>query len=137
MKFISPEECEKLRNAPDTETFSILLNEVLSRVCNAATEGSIRKIPEVVTRLVATSTATKAMTVDFYDKNKDFVDHKDIVNSVVQDIDSKNPEYDYAKMLEVATPIIKEKIRGGNLDSKLPCDLPGDVNLKLKGNGEI
>ena len=131
MKFISDEEFKELKKAETPELF----NEILSRVCNAAIENTIRRWPDVATRLTATAIATKAATKEFYDKNKDFIDHKDIVTAVVQDIDSKDPTLSYGEMLKKAEPIVREKIKNEKLHKGLPCALPDKVNLK--GNGVI
>jgi hypothetical protein len=133
MKFISEEEWADIIKSPKPD----LINEILSSVHNAAVETAIRKLPEIVIKMVATTTAIKAMSSDFYEKNKDFAEHKDIVHSVVQDIESKNPDLDYGEILKQAEPIIKEKIKGLKFGKDLPCDLPDKVNLNLKGNGEI
>lgn len=135
MKFASDEECEKLRNAPDQETFSILLNEILSRVHSSSIETTMRKLPDILSRMVANTTTTQAMTNEFFKNNPEFKDHKNIVAAVVEELDSKEPGRDYDKILEDAKPIIEEKIRFAGSEKDMPVDLPTKVNLG--GNGAI
>ena len=131
MKFISKEECEMLGTRLDEE----LLNEILSRVYNAAIEKAITKLPEVVSRMVASTTATQAMTNDFFKRNKDFENHKEIVASVIQEIDSQNPGMNYDEILKDAESIIIEKIIATYKKETLQLDKPSEVNLK--GNGVL
>lgn len=131
-EFISKEEFKKMREA-DEETGRKLMNEVLSRLCNYSNEAMVRMFPDLVSRMVKNTTATQAMTKEFYEKNPDLKDHKDIVTSVVQDVDSRYPELDYGEMLKKAEPIVREKIKNMKLSKDLPCDLPEKVNLKRNG----
>lgn len=131
MKFITKEECETLGIGADAD----LLNEILSRVYNAAIEAAIRKLPEVVSRMVANTTAVQTMTKDFFNRNKDFDTHKEIVAAVIQDVESKNPAWDYNKILNEAEGSIKEKIVATKNIPKLSLDKPTKVNLD--GNGVI
>ena len=129
MQFISSEEWKRLTEEQDES----LMNEVLSRVHNAAVENTIRKIPELLSRMVKTTTATYAMTEDFFKRNESFKEHRDIVMQVVRDVESRNPDWDYTKILNVAEPLIKEK-----LSVKIPSldtGIPKEINLK--GNGVI
>ena len=131
MKFISNEEWKELNKQPD----EMLINEILSRVCNMAVENAIRKLPEVVSRLMATTAATKALTQRFFEDNKDFEKHKDIVTAVVQDVESLHPDWDYAAILKEAEDKIQQKIIAGNNVPELAMDIPKDINLD--GNGVI
>ncbi len=131
MKFISKEECEILGLGEKEE----LLNEILSRVYNGAIEGSIKKLPEVISRLMVSTAATQKMTKQFFADNEEFEDHKEIVAAVVQDIDSLHPDWNYGDIMEEAKPIIKEKIAAIKNKSDLQLGLPDEVNLK--GNGVI
>lgn len=129
MKFISSEEWKRLTEEQDES----LMNEVLSRVHNAAVENTIRKIPELLSRMVKTTTATHAMTEDFFKRNELFKKHRDTVMQVVRDVESRNPDWDYTKILNAAEPLIKEKlsIKIPSLDTGIPKE------INLKGNGVI
>ena len=132
MKFITREELDRISNTSNGEE---LLNEILTRVYNAAVEAAIRKLPEVVSRMVSNTSATQAMTKDFFNRNKIFEDHKDIVRSVIQDVESQHPEWDYAKILEASASIINDKIKIDPKQIDLPLDKPAIVNLD--GNGVL
>lgn len=131
MKFISNEEWKVLNAQPD----EVLINEILSRVCNAAVEGALRKLPEVVSRLMATTSATKALTQKFFEENKDFESHENIVTTVVQEVESLHPNWDYATILNESKDIIKQKITAEKNMPTLELDIPKDI--KLDGNGVI
>ena len=130
MKFVSKEEFNKLQSNENTEE---LLNEILSRVFNAAVETAITKLPDVVARMAKSTVAIQNMTKEFFESNEDFKDHKDVVAGVVQDIESRHADWDYGKILETAKPLIKEKLAIDIPD--LPTDTPTEVNLN--GNGVI
>jgi hypothetical protein len=129
MKFISKEESEILGLGADED----LLNEILSRVYNAAIEKALTKLPEVVSRMVANTAANKAMTKEFYSKNERFVGHKEIVASVVQEMDAQNPGKNYSEILEEAAPIIEQKIETIEKQKSLLLDKPSEISLN--GNG--
>jgi len=131
MKFISDEEWKIMGAEPNAE----LINEVLTRVYNSAVEAAIRKLPDVVSRMVASTTATQAMTKDFFARNKGFDEHKEIVAAVVQDVESLHPDSNYAEILKMAEVGIKEKISAISKMPKLPLDKPSEVNLS--GNGVL
>lgn len=131
MKFISKEECEILGMGLDEE----LLNEILSRVYNAAIEEAIKKLPDVVSRMVRNTTATQVMTKKFFSVNKGFDKHTDIVAGVIEDIESQYPNKDYKDILSDAIPIIKQKISITENLPALSLDTPSSINLN--GNGVI
>lgn len=129
MKFISNEEWLRLTTEKDEN----LMNEILSRVFNAAVEKTIIKIPELVSRMVKTVSATQAMTEDFFTRNESFKAHRDIVMQVVRDVESRNPDWDYTKILNHAEPLIKEKL--SVVIPEIELTVPEKVNLN--GNGVI
>lgn len=108
MKFVSRKEWDELQLQHGNEE---LLNEILSRVCNKAMEDTLRKLPEVVSRMLKSTIATQNMSKDFFDRNKDFVNYPDIVNSVVQDTESKNPNASYKDILKDSESVIQSRIK--------------------------
>src|SRR3990167_4983194 len=131
MKFITREELQRIVEKEDVDA----LNEILSRVHNSAVESVIKQIPEVISRLMVSTQAHKKMISDFYQHNKEFESHKEIVSKVVQDIECDNPEKNYEDILKLAEPIIKQKIAGESLSKGLPLDKPEKVSLD--GNGVL
>lgn len=129
MKFISKEEWKALSKQTD----EILINEVLSRVFNRAVETAILKLPDTISRLMVSTTATQNMTKDFFKRNSSFEEHKDIVASVTQDVESLHPEWNYEEILKEAEGVIKFKIEVLPKQGSLPLDKPEKVNLD--GNG--
>ena len=132
MKFITKEELDRIGSTTNGEE---LLNEILTRVHNAAVEYTLRKLPEIVDKMVVNATAHQAMQKDFFSRNEEFIKHRNIVAQVIQDIESLNSNMNYTDILKKAEPIIKEKILALKDIEKLPLDLPAAVNLD--GNGVI
>ena len=132
MKFITREELDRISSTTNGED---LLNEILTRVYNAAVEGTLRKLPEIVDKMVVNATASQAMQKDFFTRNKDFMEHRNIVAETIQNVESLNPNMDYSDILKTAEPVIKEKILALKGIEKLPLDMPEHVNLK--GNGVL
>ena len=131
MKFITNEEWKVLLEQPN----EILINEILSRVYNAAVEEAIKKLPEVVTRMVKNTTATQIMTKEFFAANKGFDKHTEIVAGVLEDIESQYPNKDYKDVMAEAVPLIREKIAASKNIPDLSLDCPDNPNLD--GNGVI
>ena len=108
MNFISKTEWDELQLQHGNED---LLNEILSRVYNKAIEDTLRKIPDVISRLLKSTIATQKMSTEFYARNKSFAEHQDIVASVIQDVESRNPNAGYKDILMDSESIIRDKIK--------------------------
>ena len=82
-------------------------------------EKSFLLVPEMVTALLQEKIVMSKLVEKFYTDNKDFMDHKDIVGSVIEEVESKNPGKKYEDILKKSTPIINERIKTvGKLDLK-------------------
>lgn len=104
--FISKEEFIKLRDAQD-ESF---INEILMRVYNKAIEDSLALLPRTLVAYTKKQTEIASLISDFYKSNKNFIDHKQIVASVVKEVEKENPGLTYSLILNKAAPIIENKI---------------------------
>jgi hypothetical protein len=78
---------------------------------NVITEKVLLTIPEVVGNLIINHISLAKINKDFYDKHPEFKDKKDIVASVVDMIEGRNPLEDYEEILKKAVPEIVERIR--------------------------
>ncbi len=67
-------------------------------------------LPELVGNLMTHHAALLDLNKTFYAANKDFAAHKPIVQSVVEQLEGKNPTMEYKDILRDAVPIIRERI---------------------------
>lgn len=107
MNFITPEEWQAMKTA----TSPNVLNEILTRMHHRTVEDALRSMPELISRLVRKSQTMQQTTAEFFDKNKDFKDHKAVVAEAVMQVELKNPTADYSTILELATPEIAKTLR--------------------------
>lgn len=105
--FITEEETLKIL----TEGDSKLLNEVLERVYNKAVEKALLMLPEVVGRLGKRNEIITSLLKQFLSENKNFLNHKELVLQVVQEIEIKNPSLKFDEILLLAKPTIEQKIK--------------------------
>lgn len=88
-------------------------------IINMAVEETLLKIPEVVGSLMmnhASKVRTKKM---FYEKFPEFSTHRDIVATVIEDVEGSDASLDFDKIIERAIPKIKRQIASiKDLDTK-------------------
>lgn len=88
-----------------------LFNEILDRVYNKAIERSLLLLPETVARLSKRNEAITMLLKQFIGENKNFLNHKELVLQVVQEIEIKNPNLKFDEILMLAKPTIEQKIK--------------------------
>jgi hypothetical protein len=103
--YLTIDEWEKIHSG-DFRTF----NEVLSRIHNSAVETAMKMTPEITAALIKNSLAIHKIREKFYDDNPEFLKNKDLVQKIVQEVESSNPGADYQEILRKSTPLIKEKL---------------------------
>ena len=81
------------------------------RIIDKAVEKALLSLPEVVGNLMTQHSALVKMNSDFYKEHQEFVNHKDVVASVIEGIDGKYPLLDYKEKLEKAVPEIRQRIK--------------------------
>jgi hypothetical protein len=81
-----------------------------NEIINAAVERVLAMIPEVMGNLMANHAALHKINSAFYQKHPNFAKHKNVVQSVVEMIEGKNPLLEYEKILEQAVPDIQRRI---------------------------
>lgn len=80
-------------------------------IINEAVEKAILLIPEIVGNLITNQVALSKLNSKFYKDHPEFADNKDIVASVIEMIESKNPTEDYSEVLKKAVPEVKKRIK--------------------------
>ena len=117
--------------------------EVINTAVNRAIEKMLLILPETIGNLMASHAALHKINKKFYDDYPEFKDKKDIVASVVEMVEGKNPLEKYEEILKKAIPEIRSRIKiVGSLDMKNVTTSP-DRNFKslsisnVSNNGEI
>jgi hypothetical protein len=88
----------------------MITEEEKEDIINKAVEKALLMIPEVVSNMMAKHVMLNKLNAKFYEDHPEFKDHKEIVASVVEMLDGKNPTDDYAELLQSAIPEIRKRI---------------------------
>lgn len=102
---------EWLKQLSESEDMVEQMNELLIKFQEEIIEKALLMLPNVMADMMMQSESLRMLNQNFYKGNEEFKKHKDIVASVVEEIDMKNPGLDYKNILEKATPIIKNRIK--------------------------
>jgi hypothetical protein len=104
--------------------------EEREEIIAAAVERTLLSIPQVVGNLMLNQSIMLKNSKKFYEDNPDFVDHKDIVSSVIEITEGSNPYINRKDLLDKAVPEIKKRISMiDKLDTKYVISKPdlGDL----------
>ena len=88
----------------------MLSEEEKNEIINAAVEKTLLAIPEVVGNLMANHAVLHKINTEFYKAHPEFAGRKDIVQSVVEMIEGKNPTMKYEDILVKAVPEISRRL---------------------------
>lgn len=116
--FITPEEYDKIFD--NEEEF----NKVLEKVVQKAVEDTLRVLPSIINSLIVQVASMKEISIKFYEDHKEFKDHKEIVTKVIEDLEVSNPGMEFQKLLNLATPIIQDKILARTKLKQVPAKRP-------------
>ena len=118
----------------------MITEEEKNEIINAAVERTLLAIPEVVGNLMANHAILHKINTAFYKEHSEFASRKDIVQSVVEMIEGKNPTLKYEDILERAVPEIKRRlIIAADVNTTDPVEkIPRNFNdIDISQNGEI
>lgn len=79
-------------------------------IIDLAVEKTLLMIPEVVGNLITNHMAMSKINSEFYAKHPEFKNKKDIVVSVIEMMEGKDPTLGHQEILEKAIPEIKNRI---------------------------
>ena len=79
-------------------------------IIDRAVEKTLLMIPEVVGNLLNHHSSLNKINKDFYENHPELREHKEIVASVIESVEGKNPPMDYTKLVDKALPEIKQRI---------------------------
>jgi hypothetical protein len=118
----------------------MLTQEEKDEIINAAVEKAMLMLPDVIGNLIVNHVALHKLNKKFYETYPEFRDKKDVVQSVVEMVEGKNPLLDYSEILEIAVPEIRSRMgltKGLNV-VKAEVEIKRDFSkVDLSGNGEI
>lgn len=107
-------------------------------IINLAVEKAMLMVPEVVGNMMTNYATLNKMNVEFYEKYPEFKDKRDIVASVVEVIEGKNPLLSYEDLLKKAVPEIRERIKTvQNLNNLSITSNPSRDFSELNTNGAL
>lgn len=86
-------------------------NEIMHLVKQQAVEEAMRILPNIVRNLTIQAVGLFGLKEKFYQDNPDFNPHRDLVASIVEEVESTNPDLTYREVLVKATPIIRQKVK--------------------------
>jgi len=102
-----------------------IVDMVVDRVMDMTVERLLLSIPATVGNMMASAAALNKTNKEFYAKHKEFDKHRDVVTSVVEMTEGKNPLLNHGELLEKAVPDIKRRIKTmSNLDMKKVTSKP-------------
>lgn len=117
----------------------MITEEERQSIISEAVEKVLLMIPDTMGNLMTNHMALLEMNKKFYLKYPELRDKKDIVTSVVEMIEGRDPTVDYNEILCQAVPEIKKRIAQV---SNLNCNIPPKPSRHIKDvvfdpNGEI
>jgi len=107
-------------------------------IINAAVERTLLMIPDTVGNLMANHAALHKLNTAFYTAHPEFRGKKDIVQSVVEMVEGKNPIMNYEEILDKSVPEIQHRILAiadlnmTTAGTKLPTDF-SEVDISENG----
>ena len=107
----------------------MITDQEKKEIIDAAVEKALLMLPEVVSRLFMEKTAMKKMAEKFFGDNPTFKDNKDIVGSVLEELESKNPGKAYSEILNEAGPIITSRISQIGTANLSSVQKPSDLHV--------
>ena len=84
---------------------------IIDEAVDKAVERALLVLPEVVGNLIVDHVAMNKINAKFYKDHPEFKDHKDVVMSVIEATEGKNPLLNYEDLLGKAVPKIQERIK--------------------------
>lgn len=114
--------------------------EEKDEIINAAVEKTLLMIPEVIGNLIANHALLHKMNTEFYSKHPEFRGKADVVQSVVEMVEGKNPLLSYEEILKKAIPEIQRRlvVMQDLNTTTTPKVSPRDFSrVDMSNNGEI
>jgi hypothetical protein len=91
-------------------------------------ESFFLQIPKLVANMYADEIQKNKLKVKFFEDNKDFVNHMDVVGKTIEEIDAKNPGVPYERILDLSVSVIKDRINRISTIDLTPNEKPKDLS---------
>lgn len=117
----------------------MITEEEKQEIIDKAVEKALLMIPDVVGNMMTQHAVLSKINSKFYSEHPEFKDKKDVVVSIVEEIDGKNPTMNYEEILKLAVPMIKDRIKamsGLNMGSVVTRP-DRDFSNVVSSNGEL
>jgi len=88
----------------------MITNEERESIINEATERMLLRIPEVVGNLITNYAAKIRAGKEFYAKHPEFNNHREVVASVIEEMENKNLAKPFSEIVNDSVPVIKRRI---------------------------
>ena len=119
----------------------MITEEEKQEIIDRAVEKALLMLPDTVGSLMAQQATYARLNSQFYKDHPEFVNHKEVVASVIEKVDGENPTIKYEEKLKKAEPLIRERIAMlDTLDMKEAKQPSRDfktIDIGTGGNGEL
>jgi len=88
-----------------------MTDQELDLITNKVIERVLLRMPEVIGNLIKEQALINKLNKKFYGENPEFKNNLPLVVSILEKLESDNVGVEYEKLLEIATPMIKEGIK--------------------------
>ena len=88
-----------------------MTEEEKQEIIDRAVEKTLLMIPEVIGNLLTHHAALAEMNQKFYAQHGEFANYRDVVASVVEMVEGRQPTLAYKDILEKAVPIVRERLK--------------------------
>lgn len=117
-----------------------ITEEQKEEIIALAVERALLRLPYAMGSLIDSHFAMLKMNKEFYERNKDLAEHKNIVASVVEEIDNQNTLLSYEEKLKKAVPEIRRRIGTIKMLDMQSADKPKretNIESSSSNNGEL
>ena len=111
------------------------VDALIEKAVNDAAERSLRVLPFVIKNLIASAGKMKEVREAFYDRNKDLVNHKELVAKVMEEIETRHPAVGIEKIAELTAKETKRRLASVGSMSTEWVDKPTRSELQLGLDG--
>lgn len=84
--------------------------QLIQEAVDRAVEKALLVLPSVMGNLMTQQAAYNKLNSEFYKDHPEFVQHKDVVMSVIEKVDGQNPTLSYEEKLKKAVPEIRSRL---------------------------
>lgn len=101
----------------DEETFDAVMqnvgnfNAILTSVVNTAVERSLRLMPQVASRIADEHVSTQIAVRDFFNDNRDLLEHRKYVAFVSNEVQAKNPQLPLDEILQKVETEVRSRLK--------------------------